>query len=130
MEENLVSVIIDGVDVTENLVNGSIVLEVKSRPQIIVVSDIAGNTTKMIVNVIGHQGRWEIIQQPTVNQDGIQKNVCPECGETKEEVLPKITFDSNDKINCGGAMGGTTEVFIAVVAMAIIICKKYAKKAA
>ncbi len=71
-------------------------------------------------------GEWEVVDKATIHEEGLKKQTCQECGETIEEVIPKIEYNSEDVIDvsCGGAMGGTTAAFVAVMGVATLAIRR------
>ena len=71
-------------------------------------------------------GEWEILKKATIKEEGLQTHTCQECGATEEEVIPKIEYNSEDVIDvsCGGAMGGTTAAFVAVMGVATLAIRR------
>ncbi len=51
-----------------------------------------------IIPATGHDwGKWEVIKEPTETEDGKQKRVCKNCGETEFKVIPKLGENTDDK---------------------------------
>ncbi len=83
IEDNLLFVKVDGIDVTANLVDGKITLGVKNEAQVVLVSDIAGNTATVTVKIFGHEeSAWIVDSAPKIGQNGEKHTECLHCGES------------------------------------------------
>ncbi len=83
VEENLLSVTLDGVDVTDDLVDGNLVISVKASAQTVVVTDLAGNSAQITIKVLGHvEGSWIVDTVPKIGVAGSKHTECSICEET------------------------------------------------
>lgn len=96
VEENLLFVKVDGVDVTGDLVDGKLVLGLKEQAQTILVKDVAGNESTLVVKIFGHEaGSWIVDTIPKIEQNGSKHTECIHCGETLETLsIPALIADA------------------------------------
>jgi hypothetical protein len=93
VEDNLISVTLDGADVTNDLVDGKLVLNVKNTAQTVVVTDISGNTAQLTVKVLGHiEGGWIVDTVPKIGVAGAKHTECTVCHTTiNTGVIPALS---------------------------------------
>ncbi|MCR4990933.1 MAG: hypothetical protein K6A38_08735 [Lachnospiraceae bacterium] len=71
------------------------------------------NTSEFRLPPHVHSYRWEVVQSPTAESDGLEAYICPECGDVKEKsTLPAISvFDEEVIAKIKNApLGGTVKI--------------------
>jgi len=98
VEDNLVSVTLDGLEVTNDLVDGKLVLNVKNTAQTVVVTDISGNTAEITVKVLGHvEGGWVVDTVPKIGVAGAKHTECNVCHTTMTTgVIPALSSSASE----------------------------------